>query len=155
EARQSLRMRDVLSSRPTSLQIIDFVKVNSGPAVASLQQTEGNVKQENAVTFTTASERIRTVATTIPVSRQALDDMSELQGYLTNMLSYEVQLREEIEFLHGGGGSTDMNGLVTQATSFNTSLLFPVWNKSDFIGASIQQIEEAREVEPTFVVINP
>jgi len=155
EARQSLRIRDVLTSRPTSLQIIDFVRVNSAASPASLQQTEGNAKQENAVTFTTSSERVRTIATTLPCSRQAIEDYSELEGFLRTTLAYQVRIREELEFLHGGGGSTDINGLVTQATALNTSLALPTWNKADLVSAAIEQVELAKEIEPTFCVISP
>jgi hypothetical protein len=57
EARQTLRLRNLLVSRPTSLQVIDFVKVSSPMTKASPQQGEGHTKLENAVTFTSDSER--------------------------------------------------------------------------------------------------
>lgn len=155
EARQALRMRNVLSSRPTTLPTIDFVKVNAAPTIASLQLSEGVAKIENAATFTTASAYVKTVASWIPMTRQAMDDFGELMGYIRNALPYYVNLREEVEFLHGGGGSTDINGLVTQATALQTALALPAYNKSDLISAAIQQIEVATEIEPTFVVLHP
>lgn len=154
EARQGLRMRNVLTARPTSLPTIDYVKVNSAPTIASLQ-TEGSAKGENAVTFNTATAYVKTIASWIPMTRQAMDDFSELMGYVRNALPYYVNLREETEFLHGGGGSTDINGLVTQATAFQPALALPSYNKSDLISAAIQQIEVATEIEPTFVVLHP
>jgi HK97 family phage major capsid protein len=155
EARQTLRLRNVLSARPTNLPTVDFVKVNSAPTVASLQLAEGVAKIENAVTFTTASAYVKTIATWIPMTRQAMDDFDELMGYLRIAMPYYVNLREEIEFLHGGGGSTDIQGLVTAATAFQTALGLPVYNKSDNISAAIQQIEIANEIDPTFVVLHP
>jgi HK97 family phage major capsid protein len=154
EARQALRMRDVLSSRPTSLPMIDYIKVNAAPSAASLQ-TEGSAKGEAAVTFTTATAYVKTIATWIPMTRQAMDDFSELMGYIRLALPYYVRLREEIEFLHGGGGSTDILGLVPQASALQTALALPAYNKSDLISAAIQQIEIANEVDPTFVVLHP
>jgi HK97 family phage major capsid protein len=147
EARQTLRLRNVLSARPTNLPTVDFVKVNSAPTVASLQLAEGVAKIENAVTFTTASAYVKTIATWIPMTRQAMDDFDELMGYLRIAMPYYVNLREEIEFLHGGGGSTDIQGLVTAATAFQTALGLPVYNKSDNISAAIQQIEIANETD--------
>lgn len=155
EARQALRMRNVLSSRPTLLGTIDYVKVNAAPAIASLQLTEGTAKIENAATFTTAAAYVKTIASWIPMTRQAMDDFGELMGYIRNALPYYVNLREEVEFLHGGGGSTDINGLVTQASALQTALALPAYNKSDLISAAIQQIEVATEIEPTFVVLHP
>jgi HK97 family phage major capsid protein len=156
EARQGLRLRNVIRSRPTSLPTIDFVKVNSAPSAGSIQ-TEGSAKSENAVTFTTGTAYVKTIVSWIPMTRQAMDDFDELMGYIRNALPYYVNLREEIEFLHGGGGSTDILGLVPQATAFNTALLSltPGWNKSDMINAAIQQIEIANEIDPTFVVLHP
>lgn len=154
EARQGLRLRNVISSRPTNLPTIDFVKVNAAPATASLQ-TEGSAKIENAATFTTGSAYVKTIASWIPMTRQAMDDFDELMGYIRRALPYYVNKREEVEFLHGGGGSTDINGLVTQATALQPALALPAYNKSDLISAAIQQIEIATEIDPTFVVLHP
>ena len=38
-------------------------------------------KPENQATFTTVSERVKTIATWIPASRQILDDFSELMTF--------------------------------------------------------------------------
>lgn len=156
EARQQLMIRDALTSRPTTLQRIDFVKVNS-PLTAGSPQTEGHTKKENAVTFTTAKEDVQTLATWIPASRQVLDDFSELEGFLRTGLSYYVDQCEEVQLLSGSGTGIDLNGLITQATAFDTSLL-PLsgsYTRIDVIGRVIQQITTAKELQPTFLVINP
>src|SRR5262249_15776395 len=106
-------------------------------------------------TFNTASAYVKTIASWIPMTRQAMDDFGELMGYVRQALPYYINKREEIEFLHGGGGSTDINGLVTQATAYNTTLPLPSWNKSDLISAAVQQIEVATETDATFVVLHP
>lgn len=156
EARQKLTIRDALTARPTSMQIVDFVKVNS-PLSAASMQTEAAAKAENAVTFTTASERVKTIATWIPCTRQVLDDFSELMGFLQTGLSYALRLREEAEILHGAGAGEDLNGLVTQATAFNTALLpvSPGWQRIDIVARCLQQVAIAKEVQPTFIVLHP
>jgi HK97 family phage major capsid protein len=156
EARQGLSIRGVLSSRPTQMQVIDFVKVNAKPAIAS-PQTESSAKAENAVTFTTDSERVETIATWIPASRQILDDMPELMGYLQSALPYYVDLEEELQLLAGSGTTPNLNGLITQATAYNTALTPAAggWNRIDIVGRVIQQITTAKELQPTFVVLNP
>jgi hypothetical protein len=40
EARRRLMVRDALTSRPTTMQLIDFVRVNTPPAIASPQTKE-------------------------------------------------------------------------------------------------------------------
>ncbi len=154
EARQQLTIRDVLPSRPTSLALVDFVKVNSGPSPASMQ-TEAQDKVENAVTFTSASERVQTIATTLPFSTQCLQDFSELEGYIRNALPYYVSLREEAELLHGGGAGNDLHGLVVQATAFNTALLGTSWTRVDMIARGIEQLQIAKEITPSWICLNP
>jgi HK97 family phage major capsid protein len=155
EARQTLTIADMLVRTPTTQAIIDFVKVNAGPAIAS-PQTEAADKGENSTTFTAASEKVQTIATWIPATRQVLDDMPELLMFLETMLPYYVNLEEEREILNGAG-TTDLHGLVTQATAYNTALTPAVggWNRIDIIGRVIQQIMTAKELAPTFVALNP
>jgi HK97 family phage major capsid protein len=156
EARQVLRLRQMLAAFPTSLASIDFVKVNA-PLVKGSPQTEASDKFENAVTFTTAQEYIRTLATWIPASKQVLDDMAELMNFLMTSLPYYVDLEEEIQMLSGDNTGQNLHGLVSQATAFNTAL-FPSgssWNRIDQIGRVIQQITAAKELEPTFFVVHP
>lgn len=157
EARQALRVRDMLSARPTTLPLIDFVKVNSPLVAARPQSPEGAAKDENAVTFTTQSERVRTLATIIPATRQVLDDFTELAGFLDTSLRYYVNLNEELQLLSGVGAGEDLDGLITQATAFSTGLLSATagWNKIDIVGRAIQQVTAAKELEPTFVVLHP
>ena len=157
EARQSLTVREMLSARPTSLPLIDFVKVNSPLSAGTMQSPEAAAKDENAVTFTTKSERVRTLATIIPATRQVLDDFSELAGFLNTSLRYYVNLGEEVQLLSGSGAGEDLDGLITQATAFNTGLLSASagWNKIDIVGRAIQQITAAKELQPTFVVLHP
>jgi HK97 family phage major capsid protein len=156
EARQTLQLRDVLTARPTELPAIDYVKVNSALSRASMQ-TESSSKVENAVTFTTASALVRTIASVIPASRQVLDDFKELFGFLQNSLPYYVNLTEEVQMLTGSNTGNDLNGLVTQGTAFNTALLSATagWNKADQLARAIQQVAIAKEVQPTFVVLHP
>ena len=75
EPRQQLTIRDLLSASPTTFQVIDFVKVLQAMTIAS-PVVEAGLKPENAVTFTTVSERVKTIATWIPATRQVLDDFS-------------------------------------------------------------------------------
>ena len=156
EARQALRIRDLLTARPTLQLLVDFVKVNAPPAIGS-PQTEGSDKGENAVTFTSVSAQVRTLATWIPATRQVLDDMVELMGFLQTALPYYVDLEEELQLLSGDGTGVNLSGLITQATSFNTGLLNATagWTRIDIIGRVIQQITAAKELPPTFLVVHP
>ena len=154
EARQTLRVRHLLPARPTELQLIDFLKVNV-PMTKASPQTEGESKLENAVTFTTASEKVRTLATWIPATRQILDDLAELRVFLESSLAFYVNAEEEIQMLSGDGLGENLNGLITQAQAFDATLLSGGWNYIDVIGWAAAQIAGDKEIAPRFVVLNP
>lgn len=156
EARQVLKIRDVLTSRPTTLGVVDFVKVSTPLSQAS-PVAEGSLKPENSLNFSSVSERIKTLATWIPASRQILDDMQELMGFVKVGMPYYVNLAEEIQILSGDNAGEDLHGIVPQAAAFNTALLPSAakgWTKIDVVGAAVEQIGLAKEVDPTFVVVN-
>jgi HK97 family phage major capsid protein len=157
EARQTLRLRDVLSARPTTAAFCDFVKVTTPMAIAS-PVAEAALKPENSVSFASVSEKVRLLATWIPATRQVLDDFTELMGFLQSSLGYYVGLAEEKQMLAGDGTGENLHGLIPQATAFNAGLLPAAakgWNKIDVLGAAVQQIAVATELDPTFAILNP
>jgi len=156
EARRELKIRNVLPARPTSLQVVDYVKVTTPMGIAS-PAPENTTKAENAVAFTSYSERIKTIATWIPATKQIMDDFTELAGFIETSLPYYVDLAEEIGLLAGDGTGENLHGILPQATAFNTGLLVPAsgWTRIDVIGRAIQQIMNTYELTPTFVVLNP
>jgi HK97 family phage major capsid protein len=156
EARRRLTIRQLLTARPTTAGLIYYVKVNSPLTVAS-PQVETYAKTENAVTFTVGQATVKTIATWIPASKQALDDVTELDGFLRASLPYYVNRLEETQLLSGDGQGENLNGLITQSTAFNTALLNATdgWTRIDQIGAAIEQIALIDEVPPSFVALNP
>jgi len=157
EARRNLTVRDALSSRPTALPVVYWAKVNAPLVSASpMMQQEGLVKHENSVTFTTASSTTRTIATFIKCSVQALDDFTELGGFLEAGLPYYVNRQEETQLLSGDNTGDNLNGLITQGTSFNTALLSASagWTRIDVVAAAIAQIGIADEIDPSFIILN-
>ena len=156
EARQTLKIRDALSARPTTMSVVDFVKVSSPMAIAS-PVAEGSIKPENSVSFTTVSEKVRLLATWIPATRQVLDDFTELFGFIGSSLPFYVNLEEELQLLSGDNTGENLHGLLNQATSFNSGLLPAAskgWTKIDVVGAAISQINAAKEIDPTFVCMH-
>jgi HK97 family phage major capsid protein len=153
EARQTLRVRDMLVARPTQLALVDFIKIVTPPSNATMT-AEGNAIVENAVTFATASEKVRTIATFIPATKQILDDFTELAGYINTSLPYYVNLEEELQMLTGDDSGENLHGLIPQAAVYNTYLNALGDNKIDELGHAITQIAQAKEIDPTFIVLN-
>ncbi len=153
EARQDLTVRDLLVARPTNLALVDFVKVTVAPAAGTMT-AEANAITENAVTFATSSEKVRTIATFIPATKQILDDFSELAGYINTSLPYYVNLEEELQLLSGDATGENLHGLVTQAAAYSLLQNVAGDNYIDQIGHAITQLAVAKELKPTFVVLN-
>lgn len=156
EARQVLKIRDVLPARPTTLPVVDFVKVSTPLSQAS-PVAEGSLKPEQSLNFTSSSERVKTLASFVVASRQVLDDLTELMGFIRQSLPYYTGLAEENQFLSGDNSGEDLHGIIPQATSLNSGLLPSAakgWTKIDVIGAAVEQIGIAKEVDPTFVIVN-
>ena len=156
EARQTLRVRDLFRATPTTMQVIDFVKVLSPLSIAS-PVPEASVKPENNLQFLSASERVKTIATWIPATKQILDDFSELLSFIRTSMPYYVNLEEELQFLSGDDIGEDLDGIIPQANAFNGTLLNATqgWNRIDVIGRAIQQITASKELDPSFVVMHP
>lgn len=122
-----------------------------------LAAAEGSVKPENSLNLSSSSERVKTLATWIPASRQVLSDMPELMGFLNSSLGYYVDLAEELQLLSGDGTGENLHGLIPQASAFNTALLPSAakgWTKLDVAATAIRQINAAEEIDPTFVVMH-
>lgn len=153
---QRLRVRDLLPTQRTTQNAIFYVKENAFTNAAS-PQIETSPKGESALTFTTTSTSVQTLAHWIPAAKQVLDDFSGLQSYITNKLMYGLKLIEEKQLLSGAGTGTDLNGLITQGTSFNTALLSVTkgWNKIDIVRRVIEQAEIANVMPCDFIVVNP
>lgn len=150
-----MTMRDFIPSTPTSANAIDFVKINAFTNAAS-PQVESSAKGESALTFTTGTEVVRTLAHWVPASKQILGDMPELEATIRTELIYGLKLKEEQQILSGGGTGNDLNGLITQATAFSTGLMGSgVWHKADLIRRAIQQVWSADQIMPQWVVVNP
>ena len=148
-------MRDLLPMYPTTATAVDFVKEDAFTNAASMQ-VEASAKGESALTFTTGTASVRTIAHWIPASKQVLDDMPELLGIVSRKLIYGYLFKEDAQILIGSGTGNDLNGLVTQATAYNTALTGSgVWHKMDILRRAMQQVQIADEAGTAYFVLHP
>ena len=154
EPRQQLKVRDLLSASPTTMQVVDFVKV-SQPMTIGSPAPEASTKFENQLNFQSISEKVRLIATWIPATRQVLDDLADLSFFILNTMPYYVNLGEEQQLLSGDGTGENLHGLIPQSTPFQLSLLVGTSNSIDYIARAIEQITAAKELDPTFVILHP
>ncbi len=134
-AQQALRIRDLMNVvTQTTGNSFDFVKQVTRTNAAS-PQVEGASKAQSFFNWNSASDSIRTVAHFAKVSRQALDDVPGFRAMIDGEGTYGLKVKEEAEILSGDGNGQHLNGLITQATAFDTTLLTAAvgWTRLDIL----------------------
>lgn len=117
--RQELRIRDIMTVRPTKASQIEFLRQLAFTNGAS-PQVEGSAKAESTITYETAISVVRTLAHWMQVSKQALDDIDSLRADIDSLLLYGLKLVEEAQILSGNGAGVNLNGIITQATAYDS-----------------------------------
>ena len=116
---------------------------------------EGAAKPEQTLTFDNAQETVKKIAAWLPVSDEMLEDAPALQSYINARLTLFVQNEEDIQLLHGAGGS-NFRGLLPRVPVANRYVVSDADtpNNADHI---YQAITVARRsfLEPDGIVVNP
>lgn len=111
-----LSVVDAMQRLQVSSNTFEHVRVNDDYVdAAAVQATEGSNKAEQAIDPTLVSSNIATIAVTLPVSRQVLDDVPALQSSLSQILGHGVQKRLEQELINGSGGTGEILGMASIA----------------------------------------
>lgn len=114
EPLRSQRVRDAIPVLPTSQGSIVFLREtlfdNQAAPVA-----QGALKPESGFDFIEDTTPVRTIAHTLKVPKQLLDDAVMLEGYLNTRMIEGLKLEEDRQLLYGTGLSEDLKGLLTVA----------------------------------------
>ena len=159
-ANRILHMRDLLPVGRTSSNLVEFAKENvytnnAGPTISgSPEQVENVTKPESAITFTLATEPVRTLAHFIPASTQVLSDSPMLESYINGRLMYGLKLKEDTQILLGTGINGQLQGLYTNRTAYSKTSPLTYTTKLDVLRDAIKQCQ-ASEYMPTGIVLNP
>ncbi|MCL6305629.1 phage major capsid protein [Pseudomonas syringae] len=139
--RQELRIRDLLTTVPVSGQNYTYFKENLHTRGAA-PVAEGGLKPTSNVTFTTQTDRVKKIAVWMPVTDEALDDVPQLMAYLQELLRYDLKLEEERQILKGDGTGENLNGLMTQATTYDVALTKTGDTAIDLVRRAIYQVRK-------------
>lgn len=116
--RRQLTIRNLLTVGRTTSNSVEYARMvartNNAAVVA-----ENTQKAESAYTWEQRDAPVRTVAHWVPVSRNAMDDIPQLQGEIDGELRYGLDLVEENEILKGDGTGQHILGLVAEATDYS------------------------------------
>jgi HK97 family phage major capsid protein len=133
-----------IPASPTNSNLIEFTRENvftnnAGPQYSS-PNYENVTKPESGITFTLETTPVVTMAHSIPVSKQVLDDSQALEAYLGPRMLYGLALKTDDAILNGDGTSGALSGILkagnftayNRAVSGDTAL--------DTVGRAITQL---------------
>jgi HK97 family phage major capsid protein len=155
--RVELRIRDLMTvQRMTSGNSFDYVKQLERTNLAS-PVSETVRKPESTYTWTSASGTVKTIAHFTKASRQAIDDIPWLRNAIDTELMYGLLVREESEILNGDGLGQHLDGIIHQATAYNTALNVANDTKLDKLRHAKLQARLAglATFAPDGIVLNP
>lgn len=153
-----MTVRDLVTPGRTSSNAIEYVKETGFTNnAATVSETAGTTKPQSEIKFADVISPVSTIAHFVRATKQILDDVPMLRSYIDGRLRYGLRYVEENQLLNGGGTGTDLNGIYTQATSYNAPLIPSAagnLTKIDVIRIAILQAFLA-EYPPNGIVLNP
>jgi len=112
-----LFLRDLIASGQTNSSSIEYVQetgfVNNANVVA-----EGAVKPRSDLQSELVDAKVRKIAHIIGASMEILQDVPALLSMIDSRLRYGLEVKLEAQMLNGDGTGQNLNGIMTQATTF-------------------------------------
>lgn len=154
---RQMRVRDLIPRNRTSANTIYFLKEVSLTDGAAPQSALGATKGETSFNVSPASEAVKTLAHFSEVPLQMLDDIPGMEDYINGRMLFLLEQEEEDQLLYGTGIGQNLNGLMTQATPFDTTLLTELSidtpSDIDLLRMAIAQVQVA-EYPPTGIIMH-
>lgn len=151
--RQELRIRDLLTAIPVTGQNYTYFREKLHTRGAGMV-AEGGTKPTSDVTFEAATDRVKKIAVWMPVTEEALADVPQMQGYIQELLRYDLKLEEENQILKGDGTGENLNGLMTQATIYDANLTKAGDTSIDIVRRGIYQVRKQSKLSADGVVMS-
>ena len=88
------------------------------------------------------------------MTEEALADVPQMQGYIRELLRYDLKLEEENQILKGDGIGENLNGLMTQATIYDANLTKAGDTSIDIVRRGIYQVRKQSKLSADGVVMS-
>lgn len=153
--RNALRVRDLLTPGRTDGNAIEYAyqtaRTNNAAGVA-----ETTLKPESDYTWDVDTAPVRTIAHWTPISRQAMDDIPQMESLIDGELRYGLDDKEDAELLMGDGTGQHLEGLYTRATPYAQPAGISISSPTiiDQLRLAILQVELA-DYAPDAQVLHP
>jgi HK97 family phage major capsid protein len=150
---RKLRIRDLLTPGRTTSNSIEYARqtarTNNAAPVA-----ETTLKPESNYAWEVANAPVRTIAHWVPASRQAMDDIPQLESLIDGDLRYGLDDVEDLQLLLGDGQGQNVYGLYPQATPYSAPITIAGATRIDQLRLAILQVELA-DYDPDGIVLHP
>jgi HK97 family phage major capsid protein len=155
---QTIWVKDLIPRGSTESNMVEYPRLDSFTNAAA-PVAEGAQKPESGIALANETAKVVTIAHWIPVPVQKLDDIPYLESLINTLLLYGLQLTEEAQILYGSGTGENMEGLITSAEAFDTSLLTKLGvtqaQRADVLRAAIQQVVDGSKLRASGIVLSP
>lgn len=114
-----LTLRDVVTVSGTGSDLVEFTRIssftnNAAPTAeattGALDSTSG-LKPESALTTEIVKEPVRSIPHWIPITRRAMTDAPQMEGYVNDLLMQGVEIALEDQMITGDGTGENLLGL--------------------------------------------
>ena len=161
--RRALTLRDVISVRRTSSDLVEYVRQTAHTnaaaivpeattAAAGAAAVAGGYKPEGSWAFERVSAPVVTIAEWVPATKRALADAAQLEDLINAELAADVAEAEENAILNGKGTGEDIRGILStsgiQSQAFDTDIFTSVRR-------AITKARVAGRVTPNAVMLSP
>ena len=151
--RQNLLIRDLIPTTPVTGQSFTYFKELLHTLGAGMV-AEGAAKPTSNVTFEQVTDIVKKIAVWMPVTDEALDDVPQLYSYIQELLRYDLELKREGQLLKGDGTGNNLNGIMTQATVFDSDLSKATDTAIDTVRRAIYQARKQSKLAADAVVMS-
>jgi HK97 family phage major capsid protein len=148
-----LTVRDLCSQATTTSNLVQVPRELVFTNNAAVVVAEAATKPTSELTFELLEVSVRTVAHMFAMSRQILDDSSQLQSTVDAKARWGLGIIEEQQLLLGSGVGENINGLVLQATAYDDDADVTGDTMPDTILHAITQVEIASQLPVDGIVV--
>lgn len=108
---ETVSVASLMPEGRTSSNAIPYMLETTATSGA-VEVLEGVAKGESALALTEQTSAVRKIATWLPVTDEALEDVPMVESYIDTRLRQFVQIRENLQLLRGDGIAPNLRGIL-------------------------------------------
>lgn len=149
---------DLVTILETDSDAVEWVLQTSETDNAGPQSGQGSALSQSDFSYALQTQPVETIGHIAKSSVQILNDAPRLRSWINTRMRQLLELEAEDQVLTGDGTGNNLNGLVPNASNYNTSLEGEVVDGTvtdlDRIGVSLLQLQR-NNFPPTGIVLSP